>query len=181
MKKILLITGSSRKNGNSNAMADSFETSAIEKGLDVVRYDATKLNIGECHGCDTCFNTSKACTFNDDFNKIVDDIITADGIVISTPVYWYTFPAKVKAIIDKFYSLYVGKHMFTEKKCALITCCELETLDTFDGINFAFDKSFELMGAEVVGKVLITAVSAVGDIKHTDGEAQAAKLAELFV
>lgn len=179
MKNILLITGSARKNGNSCRMADSFERAANEKGLAVKRIDATKLNIGECHGCATCYKTGKACTFDDDFNKIADDIISSDGIVIATPLYWYTFPAKVKAIIDKFYSLYVGGHMFQEKKCALMACGE-EALESFQGIEFAFDKTFELMGAEIVGKVIIPGVSEEGAIDNTDGIEKAKDLVRQF-
>ncbi len=53
-------------------------------------------------------------------------------------------------------------------------------METFDGINFAFDKTFELMKANIVGKVEITGVKEEGEIKNTDGEARAARLAELF-
>lgn len=180
-KKIILITGSARKDSNSIAMADSFEVAAKEKGLEIKRIDATKLEIGVCHACNTCYSVGRACTFNDDFNKIADDLLNADGIVVACPIYWYTFPAKVKALIDKFYAFYMGGNMFTGKKCALISCCEEKEVENFDGINFAFDKSFELMGAQIVGKVEITGVNDAGAIKNTDGEVQAAKLSELFV
>jgi len=180
-KKIILITGSARKDSNSVIMADSFAAAAKVKGFEISRIDATKLEIGVCHACNTCYSVGKACTFDDDFNKIADDLVNADGIVVACPVYWYTFPAKVKALIDKFYALYVGGHMFTGKKCALISCCEDKEMEAFDGINFAFDKTFTLMGAEIVGKVEITGVNDAGAIKNTDGEVQAAKLSELFV
>lgn len=170
-----------QKNGNSIAMADSFEVAAKEKGFEIRRIDATKLEIGVCHVYNTCSDKGKACTFDDDFNKIADDLINADGIVVACPVYWYTFPAKVKALIDKFYALYEGGHMFTGKKCALISCCADTEMEAFDGINFAFDKTFTLMGAEIVGKVEIAGVNEAGAIKNTDGEAQAAKLSERFV
>lgn len=180
-KKIILITGSARKGSNSVTMAESFEAAAKAKGLYISLLDATKLEINVCYACNTCYSAGKACTFDDDFNKIADELVNADGIVVACPVYWYTFPAKVKALLDKFYALYVGGHMFTGKKCALISCCEDEEIEAFDGINFAFDKSFKLMGAEIVGKVEITGVNDVGAIKNTDGEVQAAKLSELFV
>lgn len=180
-KKIILITGSARKNSNSIAMANSFETAAKEKGLDIIRIDATKLEIGVCHACNTCYSVGRACTYNDDFNKIAGELINADGIVVACPVYWYTFPAKVKALIDKFYALYMGGNTFSGKKCALISCCEEKEVETFEGINFAFDKSFGLMGAQIVGKVEITGVNDEGAIRNTDGELQAAKLSELFV
>lgn len=180
MKKIVLITGSARKNGNSNLLADSFAAAAQNLGMEVTRIDATALKIGVCHGCGACYSTGRACAFRDDFETVAEQLNAADGIVIASPVYWYTFPAAVKAVIDKFYALYVGGHLFTGKKCALISCCEDENKETFEGINFAFDKSFELMEAEIVGKVEIPGLGDAGTVKQTDGEAQAAKLAELF-
>ncbi len=180
MKKIIILTGSARKNGNSSAMADSFEAAIKAKGMETVRIDTTKLQVKACTGCNTCYSTGRACTFTDDFNGISEELASADGIVIACPVYWYTFPAAIKAVLDKFYALYVGGHTFKGKKCALISCCEDANRETFDGINFAFDKSFELMEADIVGKVEIPGVSDAGDIKQTDGEEQAARLADLF-
>ena len=102
----------------------------------------------------------------------------ADAIVISCPVYWYTMPACVKAFIDKFYALYIGGHDFKGKKWAVMSCCEASEPETFDGLLFALDKSFELMGAESAGKILLTDVNEAGDIHNTDGLTQAEKLAE---
>lgn len=70
MSKIVVITGSPRKNGNSFAMTDAFINAAQEKGHCVTRFDAAMLNIGGCHACETCYKTGKACSFDDDFNDI---------------------------------------------------------------------------------------------------------------
>lgn len=181
MKKIVLITSSTRVNGNSNAMANSFEKEAVKNGIEIIKIDSTKLNIGPCHGCETCFKTGKPCSYNDDFNKIANDIMSSDGIVISSPIYWYNFSAKIKSIIDKFYSFYIGDHLFTGKKCALIGCCESNNSETFTAMNYSFDETFKLLDADVVGKVLITGVYKEGDIKNTDGEIKAAKLVNKFI
>lgn len=180
MKKIVLITGSPRKKGNSNCMANSFEKAALKKGMDVARFDATAMKINGCLACNQCYSKEQACYFDYDFDKIANELINADGIVISSPVYWYTFPAQIKAVIDKFYAIYSHGHTFEGKKCGLISCCEEENKNTFTGIEFAFDKTFELMKCENVGKVLIPGVVEVGDIEKTDGEKKAAALVELF-
>ena len=181
MKKIVIITGSLRTNSNSGILADSFENTVKASGVQVVRINASKLNIGACHACMSCYSTGKACTFDDDFNKVVEELMDADGILIACPVYWYSFPAKVKALIDKFYALYNGGYSFEGKKCALLTCCEDTDDNTFTGINFAFDETFKLMKAEIVGKVEVTGVAEAGEILRTDGQKQAERLAQLFV
>ncbi len=107
-KKIVVITGSPRKNGNSFAMADAFVKAAEAKGHTVTRFDAAFLKIGGCHACETCFKTGKACSFDDDFNTIAPAILEADAIVFTTPVYWYSIPSQIKGVIDRIYSLVVG-------------------------------------------------------------------------
>ena len=77
-KKVVVITGSPRKNGNSFAMTDSFIQAAEAKGHTVTRFDAAFLKIGGCHACETCFKTGKACSFDDDFNTIAPAILEAD-------------------------------------------------------------------------------------------------------
>ena len=86
-KKIVVITGSPRKNGNSFAMTDSFIQAAEAKGHTVTRFDAAMMKIGGCHACETCFKTGKACSFDDDFNIIAPAILEADVIVFTMPVY----------------------------------------------------------------------------------------------
>ena len=73
-KKIVVITGSPRKNGNSFAMTDAFIKAAEEKGHTVTRFDAAMMKLGGCHACETCYSTGKACTFDDDFNTIAPAI-----------------------------------------------------------------------------------------------------------
>ena len=99
-KKIVVITGSPRKNGNSFAMTDSFIRAAESQGHTVTRFDAAMMKIGGCRACETCFKTGKACSFDDDFNTIAPAILDADAIVYTMPVYWYSIPSQIKGVID---------------------------------------------------------------------------------
>ncbi|MCH5254118.1 MAG: flavodoxin family protein, partial [Lachnospiraceae bacterium] len=89
-KKIVVITGSPRKNGNSFAMTEAFIDAAKAKGHTVTRFDAALKTVGGCRACETCYSTGKACTFDDDFNTIAPAILEADAIVFTMPVYWYS-------------------------------------------------------------------------------------------
>ena len=99
-KKIVVITGSPRKNGNSFAMTEAFIQAAEEKGHSVTRFDAAAMNVGGCHACETCYKSGKACSFDDDFNTIAPAILEADAVVFAMPVYWYSIPAQIKAVTD---------------------------------------------------------------------------------
>lgn len=177
-KKVVVITGSPRKNGNSFAMTESFIKAAQEKGHSVTRFDAAMMEIGGCHACETCFSTGKACTFDDDFNKIAPAILEADALVFTMPVYWYSIPAQIKGVIDRIYSLVVGGKDISGKECALIACCEEEDLSVLDGVRIPMERTAALNKWIMVGEVLVPGVLKPGDIQKTNGCEQAAALAE---
>lgn len=179
-KKILVITGSPRRKGNSFAMTDAFVKAAEERGHSVKRFDAAMMKLGGCHACETCYRTGKACSYDDDFNTIAPDILEADAIVFTMPVYWYSIPSQIKAVIDRIYSLVVGGKDISGKECALIACCEEEDLTVLDGVRIPMERTAALNKWKMVGEVLIPGVLNVGDIEKTDGCAQAAALAEKF-
>ena len=177
-KKIVVITGSPRKNGNSFAMTEAFIKASEEKGYTVTRFDAAMKNVGGCHACETCFKSGKACSFDDDFNTISNDIMEADAVVFTMPVYWYSIPAQIKGVIDKLFSFCVAGKEVAGKKCALITCCEENDMSVMDGVRIPIERTAALLKWEMAGEVLIPGVLNVGDIEKTDGCKQAAELAD---
>ena len=180
MAKIFVIKGSDRKGGNSNTMADAFIEAAKELGHEIVECNATKLNLNGCHGCMTCFKSGKACTHDDDFNTIADDLLSADGWVFSFPVYWYSIPGQTKCILDNIFSFAVGGKDIKGKKLAIISCCEEDDMSVFDHAVGPFERSSKLMNWDIVGTVLVPAVDKVGEIANTDGCKRAAELAGKF-
>lgn len=177
-KKIVVITGSPRKNGNSFAMTEAFIKAAEAKGHVVTRFDAAMRDVGGCHACETCFKTGKACSFDDDFNIIAPDILEADAVVFTTPVYWYSIPAQIKGVIDKLFSFCVAGKDIAGKECALITCCEEDDLSVMDGVRIPIERSAALLKWKMAGEVLVPGVLNTGDIEKTDGIKQAEALAE---
>ena len=179
-KKIVVITGSPRKNGNSFAMTDAFIQAAEATGHTVTRFDAAMKKVGGCRACETCFKTGKACSFDDDFNTIAPAILEADAVVFTMPVYWYSIPAQIKGVIDRLFSFVAGGKDIAGKECGMIVCCEEEDMSVMDGVRIPLERSAALMKWKVVGEVLIPGVLNAGDIAKTDGCAQAAALAEKF-
>ena len=177
-KKIVIITGSPRKTGNSFAMTDAFIKAAETKGHTVTRFDAAMMNVGGCHACETCFKSGKACSFDDDFNKIAPAVLEADAVVFTMPVYWYSIPAQIKGVIDKLYSFCVAGKDIAGKECALIACCEEDDLSVLDGVRIPIERSAALLKWQMVGEVLAPGVLNTGDIEKTDGCQQAAALAD---
>ena len=177
-KNIVVITGSPRKAGNSFAMTDAFIQAAQAKGHTVARFDAAMMKIGGCRACETCFKTGKACSFDDDFNTIAPAILEADAVVFSMPVYWYSIPAQIKAVIDKLYAFCVAGKDIAGKACALIACCEEDDMAVLDGVRIPLERSAALVKWHMAGEVLVPGVLNTGDIAKTDGVQQAAALAD---
>lgn len=178
--KIVVITGSPRRKGNSFAMTDAFVKAAEAKGNSVTRFDAAFMKIGGCHACMTCFKTGKAYSFDDDFNQIAEAVLKADAVVYTMPVYWYSIPSQIKGVIDRIFSLVVGGKDISGKKCALITCCEESDMTVMDGVRIPLERSAKLLKWQMVGEVLVPGVLNEGAVSDTDGCEQAAALAGKF-
>lgn len=179
MKKIVVLTGSPRKSGNSSRMADSFIAAAEKKGYDVTRFEAAHMNVGGCMACNQCYKKDgHACINNDDFNSIAPALLTADAIVFATPLYWFAFPAKLKAVIDKLTAFAASGKNFAGKTSALIACCGLDDPEVFKGMVYSYEVSMSLMNCRSAGKVLIPGIQHIGEIEKTSGEMQAAALVD---
>lgn len=179
-KKIVVITGSPRKGGNSFAMTEAFIQAAQAKGHTVTRFDAALKNVSGCRACEACFKNGRACVFDDDFNAIAPAILEADAVVFTMPVYWYSIPAQIKGVIDKLFSFVVGGKDIAGKEWGLIACCEEDDVAVMDGVRIPLERSAALMKWKKAGEVLVPGVLNAGDIEKTEGCAQAAALAEKF-
>lgn len=89
--KILVLTGSPRKNGNSNTLADNFIKGATEKGHEVVRFDAAEREVHPCIACNSC-GMDGPCVFDDDFEFVRKHIIDAKLVVLQPPCIISAFP-----------------------------------------------------------------------------------------
>ena len=98
-KNVLILSGSPRKNGNSDMLCDAFMKGALEAGHQVERIRVAEKNIGFCRGCYGC--RSGACVLKDDMAEVLQKMIDADVIVLASPVYFYSIDAQLKALIDR--------------------------------------------------------------------------------
>jgi len=87
-KKVLLLLGSPRKNGNSAILADRIRKGAKSAGAAVEEVFLHGMNIGACQSCYACQKPdSKGCAIDDDMQSIYGKLIASDGWVIASPVY----------------------------------------------------------------------------------------------
>lgn len=103
--KIAAFLGSPRKNGNTARLLKEFLKGVSEKtGITVDEIFLQDYRISGCISCDHC-KRSEGCVQNDDMQKIYPIIKEADILVFATPVYWWSMPSQLKALVDRFYAL----------------------------------------------------------------------------
>ena len=99
-KKVLVLSASPRKGGNSDTLCDAFIRGAQEAGNQAEKIFLAGKSIGYCKGCGVC-NTTHKCVQKDDMAEVLDKMVEADVIVLATPVYFYTMHAQMKTLIDR--------------------------------------------------------------------------------
>ncbi len=98
--RIIVINGSPRTDGLTAAMLHRLADSLLQKGADVQYYDLARLQIRQCSGCCSCYRTGH-CIFQDDAERLSDEIAQADGIVIGSPTYVSNVSGLLKIFIDR--------------------------------------------------------------------------------
>lgn len=127
MKHILVIQGGGRANGNTAQLVKAFAAGAEAAGHQVEIISFLKKEVRGCLGCNAC-RYGKPCIQKDDFNELVPKIKAADLLVFASPLYFWTFSAKLKAFIERFYCIAeaedtppLGRYeKYPVKDCALL-------------------------------------------------------------
>lgn len=100
-KKVIVLSASARKGGNSEMLCDEFIAGAKETGNQVEKIFLGNKIINYCIGCEYCTKNGGKCIHNDDMGQILEKIIEADVIVMATPVYYYSMNGQMKTLIDR--------------------------------------------------------------------------------
>ena len=104
MKKILIVQGGGRTNGNTAQLVASFERGAREAGHNVEVISLQKNTVNGCIGCNAC-RYGKPCIQKDSFNELIPKIKEADFLVFASPLLFWTLSSKIKAFIERFYCI----------------------------------------------------------------------------
>lgn len=105
MKKVLVLSSTPRKGGNSDRLCDAFAEGAKKAGNEVEKVRIADLDIGYCRGCYACRKLGR-CAFNDDAAQVLEKMMAADVIVLASPVYYYSISAQLKALFDRTVAIY---------------------------------------------------------------------------
>ena len=142
MKKILVVQGGGRPNGNTAQLVNSFAKGAEESGHSVEIISLVKNEVKGCLGCNAC-RYGKPCIQKDSFHKFMPEIKAADLLVFATPLYFWTVSSRLKAFIERFYCIAqedpnpsLGRYeKYPVKDCALLVTAADDFFWTFEQVT----------------------------------------------
>jgi multimeric flavodoxin WrbA len=155
-KRLLILRGSPRENGNSATLANRLAAGANDAGAEVANIYLHGLDIRPCDGCDFCKETGAFCVLKDDMQGVYPQLLEADAIALASPIYWFTYSAQLKLCIDRWYGLWnAQQEAFRGKPIGLILTYGDTDLYTSGGINaiHTLETMFRFLRAPIVGMV----------------------------
>jgi len=170
-RKILIVMGSPRREGNSATLAKQVAAGAEVTGAEVESFYLHDMNIQTCTACDACREeTDSDCVIDDDMEALYPKIRQADAMVIASPIYWFTVSAQTKLFMDRWYAFGGPQEeyaAFAGKRIGLVlTYADLDPFVS-GAVNAlrTFQDAFDYVGAEIVGMVYGSA-SEAGEIRN---------------
>jgi len=147
--KILGINSSPRrKNSRTLKLVQAVLDGARTQGAEMELVDICALDIDYCIGCQACFATGE-CFHVDDLAELINKMLSADGIVLGSPVYMHSVTAQLKTIIDRMADAIHCQLLSGKYGCAVITSGGSGDAHVLDYLNHFLNE----LGVMTVGKV----------------------------
>lgn len=135
---ILVLNGSPRSKGNTEAMVAAFTEGAREKGHHVTVVEVCRKKIAGCLACEYCHTKEeRKCVQQDDMQEIYPVLDETEMIVLASPVYYHSFTGQLQCAINRIYALDKPKNL---RKAALILSSGDD--DVYGGAIYEYQKSF---------------------------------------
>ncbi|NLA05491.1 MAG: flavodoxin family protein [Firmicutes bacterium] len=171
MNKILAISASPRRNGNSELALRAFCHAAEENGISVELIRLQELRLEPCRGCELC-EADGICVVKDKMQPLYEKVATVKGLVLATPIYYGSLSAQLKIFMDRFQSWWQAKyrlnrpfvHLDDGKIGYIISVGALQRPDFadnavsiakvfFHSINYNFGGNLSLQGLDRKGEI----------------------------
>ena len=156
-KRVIIVVGSPRKNGNSATLAGRVAEGARAAGADVETFYLHGMDIKPCDACDACLeDTALDCIINDDMKGLYPKLREADALVIASPIYWFTVSAQTKLFMDRCYALGgpQGNTLSGKRVGVVLVYGDTDAVNS-GAVNAirTFQDAFAYIGADLVGMV----------------------------
>jgi multimeric flavodoxin WrbA len=183
--KILAIYGSPRRNGNTASLLRKAVEGAREEGAAVNEIVLRDLKISPCLEIYGCKKTGR-CVIQDDFQAVYDQLLECDGLMLASPIFFYTVSAHTKILMDRCQSLWVKKYWIEKapfgkkdrsRKGLFISVGATKGKRLFDGALLSVRYFFDPLDMELWRALLYRGLDFEGDVEKFPEYLRAARAA----
>ena len=172
MVNILAIYGSPRRKGNTSLLLKNAVKGAIEAGAEVEEIILRDLKMSPCLEIYGCKKTGR-CVIQDDFQQVYDKLLSCQGLMLASPIFFYTVSAHTKILMDRCQSLWVKKYWLKKntiespkftRKGLFISVGATKGKRLFEGTLLSIRYFFEILDMELWRSLLYRSLDLEGDI-----------------
>jgi len=169
-KKITILLGSPRRNGNSDTLAASFSKGAAESGYKTVSIRINGLKIGGCIDCRRCWPNRAHCFLNDDMKDVYAEIDKSEVITFVTPLYFYSWSSQIKPVWDRMLPYFHPKSKVDLKgrRTVIIATAGDDDPSCFDGLKKSFELACAYAKWEIAGVLLAPGLHEAGAAQSSE-------------
>ncbi|KUG19110.1 nadph-dependent fmn reductase [hydrocarbon metagenome] len=172
--RVLGISGSPRRHGNTETLLDAFLEGARQAGADTEKVILRSLRYSPCKGCNLC-HTSGECVVRDDIEPLYEKILAVDCLAVASPIYSMGITAELKGLIDRAQFLWARKFILKilyfphthirRHKGVFISTAGLGWDHVFDAAFPAITAFFNTIGFEYYDNIIANDMDRYGGIQ----------------
>jgi len=172
MPQILAIYGSPRRRGNTATLLKHAVQGAVDAGAQVHEIVLRDLKMSPCLEIYACKKEGR-CAIKDDFQQVVDQILSAKGLILASPIFFYTVSAHTKILMDRCQSLWVKKYWIDKvpfgqwepkRKGLFISAGATKGKKLFNGVLLTVKYFFDVLDMELFRSLLYRGLEFEGDV-----------------
>ena len=172
MPQMVAIYGSPRRRGNTATLLKHAVQGAVDAGAQVNEIILRDLKMSPCLEIYACKKDGR-CAIKDDFHQVVDQILSAKGLILASPIFFYTVSAHTKILMDRCQSLWVKKYWIDKvtfgqwepkRKGLFISVGATKGKKLFDGTLLTVKYFFDVLDMELFRSLLYRGLDFEGDI-----------------
>jgi multimeric flavodoxin WrbA len=177
MPQIVAIYGSPRRKGNTATLLKHSVQGAVDAGAQVNEIILRDLKMSPCLEIYACKKEGR-CAIKDDFHYVVDQILSAKGLILASPIFFYTVSAHTKILMDRCQSLWVKKywidkvpfgHWEPKRKGLFISVGATKGKKLFKGVLLTVKYFFDVLDMELFRSLLYRRLEFEDDVlKHPE-------------
>ncbi len=177
MAQIVAIYGSPRRKGNTATLLKHAVQGAVAAGAQVDEIILRDLKMSPCLEIYACKKEGR-CAIKDDFHQVVDQILSAKGLILASPIFFYTVSAHTKILMDRCQSLWVKKYWIDKvpfgqwepkRKGLFISVGATKGKKLFNGVLLTVKYFFDVLDMELFHSLLYRKLEFEDDVlKHPE-------------